>query len=429
MSRIHYGWIVVAAVFITMITSSGVRSSFSVFVKPWQAEFGWDRASVAGAAAIGLLLFGLLQPVIGRVCDRYGPRRVMGLALFLIGIGALASTQIQTKWQLYLVYGVLASLGFAGTAPTISSVVVGRWFVARRGLALGIITSGSSLGALALVPLTMAIVLAGGWRAGLAALGIFLAFVVAPTVFLLVRDDPSAKGAAAYGTRTPGTTIAAEREPSVDLRTALGSRPFWLLALPFLVCGYTTMGLTDTHLVPLAVEAGVPELSAATSIGVVGLFNAIGTVLAGVASDRWGRRYPLALIYLVRGLSLLILMIAHDALTLFVFAAIFGLAGFGTVPPLSALAIDFFGRRSLGSIFGSIVLMHQVGAATGAYVNGLIFDLTGSYLPALTLMIVLLIASAALTWLVDERSAHRVRARLGTLPAESRPLGRRPVNV
>jgi MFS family permease len=381
-NRIHYGWIVLGAVVLIMLTASGLRAVLGVFIKPLEAEFGWARASLSGAAALNLLLLGAVGPFVGWLADRWGPKRVMVLFLGLLGVGAILSSRVQSLWQLYATAGVLLALGAGGMGMATAATIAARWFEARRGLVLGILGAGMSAGQLVIIPLAVWLTLNFGWRNSFLWLGISVFFTAIPIALVFVRDDPRQKGLEAYGAKTvargPGTT-APPTERRVALGEAMAYPAFWLLAGTFFVCGYTSNGMVLTHLVPHAAEHGFSEMHAAQALGVMGAMNIVGTVLSGWICDRFGRKGPLAFYYGVRGLSLLFLLYVWNVPSLHLFAAIFGLNYISTVPPTTTLTANIFGRYSVGTLSGWIFFSHQVGSALGAAAGGWIFDLTGSY--------------------------------------------------
>lgn len=377
---LHYAWVVVGLVSLAIFVASGLRGSFGVFLKPLEAEFGWDRAATSGIAAVSMLAYGAAQPLVGRLIDTWGPRRVLTGSLVLLGLGAWATAAGQSLWQLYLSYGVVVSLASGGPAPVSTSAIAARWFQTHRGLVVGLGMSGMAAGQLVLIPATMGLIVAFGWRAGYAALAALVCLVVVPLVWLLVRDDPAEKGLAPFGARagSDGAAPGAVRA-GVSVWAAARSATFWLLTLSFFACGYATNGLVSTHLVPHAIEHGVPELAAASALGLMGAVNVLGAIVAGYVCDRYGRRVPLALTYGLRGVSLLWLLFVRDAATLHVFAVLFGVTYIATVPPTAALVADCFGRRSAAEIFGWIFVAHQVGSALGAGLGGWLYQLAGDY--------------------------------------------------
>jgi MFS family permease len=380
--KLHYGWIVLGAVVLVMLGGSGLRAMFGVFIKPMEAEFGWDRASLSGAAALSLLLLGAIGPFWGWLADRWGPRRVILLGCLVLGVGTVLSSRIHSLWQIYLTAGVLMALGSGALTMSTGATVAARWFESRRGLVLGILGGAMSAGQLVIVPLAVWLTLHYGWRSSFLWLGALLLIIALPLILWLVRNDPADKGLQAYGAGRAVPSAGMTALPS-ERRVAVGEAmqvpAFWLLAGTFFICGYTSNGLVLTHLVPHAAEHGFSEMHAAQALGIMGAMNILGTVASGWICDRFGRKGPLAFYYGVRGLSLLFLLYVWNVPSLHIFAAIFGLNYISTVPPTTTLTANIFGRYSVGTLSGWIFFSHQVGAALGAAIGGWVFQTTGSY--------------------------------------------------
>jgi MFS family permease len=381
--RLHPAWIVLAAVTVCMMAGTGLRSAFGIYIKPMEAEFGWGRGALSGAAAISLLLLGAAAPLAGRLADRWGPRRVIAVSLLLLGIGSVGASLVQSLWHVYATTGLLMALGAGGVSMATGATVAARWFEKRRGVAIGLTAGGMSAGQLVVIPLAMALTLWFGWRASYLWLGVGLLLLVLPVALFMIRDDPAERGLRPYGaTDTPSAAASAaaiERSQRVGLLEAMRVPQFWLLMATFFVCGYTSNGMVLTHFMPHALEHNFSELQASAALGVMGAMNVVGTVGSGWLCDRLGRRGPLAFYYFFRGLSLLFLLYVWDAPSLHVWAAIFGLNYVSTVPPTTTLTANIFGRYSVGELSGWIFLSHQVGSALGAALAGWIYEWTGSY--------------------------------------------------
>jgi MFS family permease len=383
----YYGWFVLALCFLTTLTSAGVRSSPSVLIHPLEAEFGWSRAAIAAAVSMNLLLFGIAAPISGWLLDRYGSRKVMLGSLTLLIVGVSGTMAMNRFWQFVLVWGIIVGLGAGGVGSVLTATVGNRWFVARRGLALGILGSASSTGQLIFLPLFMAMITYAGWRMGSMTL-IVVAIVLLPLIYLFMRDDPSEVGLEAYGSGQPGAAAsggvaslrgARSANASITLREVLGTSTFWLLAGSFFVCGGTANGLIGTHLIPYEIDHGIPQVTAASLVGVMGGLNFIGTILSGWMIDRVQPRKWLAMVYALRGFSLLILPFMQDFKGLLIFAVIYGLDWFATVPPTMAITADTFGKQNIGKIYGWIFMSHQIGAAIMASTAGVLRTWMGDY--------------------------------------------------
>jgi sugar phosphate permease len=294
--------------------------------------------------------------------------------------------------------------------------VANRWFSARRGLALGILNSAHSTGQLIFLPLLMFVNVAAGWRVGsLVLLTVVLCLV--PLVALWMRDDPSQVGVEPYGS-APATSHRGQHSSStqgtvaVSFSEALKTSSFWLLAGSFFVCGGTSAGLIATHLIPHAIERGIPEVAAAATIGVMGGMNFVGTLLSGWLTDRVNVRKLLATVYALRGVSLFVLPFVNDLQGLTIFAIIYGLDWFASVPPTIVLTADSFGRKTLGSIYGWIFLSHQLGGAVAAITAGFVYEWFGDYQAAFLGGGVLALAGSVMALMIPSRSpAEPVAAR------------------
>jgi MFS family permease len=404
--RIHPAWFVLAALTICMSASSGLRAVFGVYIKPMEAELGWSRGGLSGAAAISLLLLGAIGPFAGRLADLWGPRRVVGLFLLLLGVGSIASAFAQSLWQIYISVGVLMALGAGGVAMSTGSSVLARWFEARRGLVMGVAAGGMSAGQLVLIPLATVLTYQFGWRTSYLWLGVGLLLLVLPIGLLFIRNNPEDQGMRPYGatgpTRTAAQAAAAVQAGRVSLTEAAQVPQFWLLMATFFVCGYTSNGMVLTHFMPHALEHNFTPLQASSALGVMGAMNVLGTIGSGWICDRFGRRGPLATYYFVRGLSLLFLLYVWNVPSLHVWAAIFGLNYISTVPPTTTLTANIFGRYSVGELSGWIFFSHQVGAALGAALAGWIFEWTGTYSSAFVSAALMGFLAAGLTLLIRE---------------------------
>ena len=393
----HYGWVVVALTFVTTLTAAGVRASLPVFIQPLESQWGWSRASLASAISVSLLLYGVAAPIAGRLIDWYGPRRVMIVSLALVGIGAAGTVAVRSLWQLVLVWGVAIGLGAGGAASVLAASVASRWFVARRGLVVGLLNSASSTGQLIFLPVLMGLVLTAGWQAGLMLLAA-VALGLIPFIFLFMQDEPSHMGLRPFGADESANVLAStgrgeearqrsslrpgQTERLVSMGEIFSSRVFWMLALSFFACGATSAGLVGTHLIPHALDRGIAEMSAAAAVGIMGGVNFVGTMLSGGLTDQMDPRRLLAVVFTLRSLSLFLLPLVRDQFGLLLFAVAYGLNWFATVPPIVALTADEFGRRSVASVYGWVFLAHQVGASLAALGAGFAQAWFGDYTAA-----------------------------------------------
>ncbi|MAM74101.1 MAG: MFS transporter [Tistrella sp.] len=382
--QVHYGWVVAGTTFLTMLVAAGAVGAPGVLLLPLQRDFGWETSEISGAMAIRLLLFGLMGPFAAALINRFGVRRMVLASLSTVGGGLALSLAMTELWQLILLWGVVVGIGTGMIAMVLGATVATRWFVKRRGL----LTASTATGQLVFMPLIAWIADGMGWRpavmllCGLMALAAILALI-------LLRDRPSDLDLPAYGETEVSPPPAGMGGASVALaaigalKDAARTRVFWVLFLTFFICGASTNGLVQTHLVPLCVDFGVAEVRAAGLLALMGVFDFVGTVLSGWLSDRYDNRKLLFWYYGLRGLSLVFLPYSDFTLYgLSLFAMFYGLDWVATVPPTIKLTADRFGRERAPMVFGWIFAGHQIGAATAAFGAGLSRSELGTYLPA-----------------------------------------------
>ena len=388
---IHYGWIVAAVTFLTMLTMSAALGLPGAMMQPLGKEFGWSTEQVSSALALRFALFGLMGPFAAVLMERYGLRAVMCVGLALVGSGMALVTLASQLWQLFIVWSLMLGVGTGMTALVLGAVVANRWFVGRRGLVIGMLTASSATGQLAFLPLAAWMIEHWGWRSAVAPVFVGAA-LIAVLCLLFVRNRPSDLGLLPYG-QTPeeaakvpvAPAVAMNwRTPFVVLREASSNRTFWILAGTFFICGLSTNGLVQTHFISLCGDNGMAAIPAASVLAMMGAFDFVGTILSGWLSDRYDNRTLLFWYYGLRGLSLF--WLPHSEFTIYglgLFAMFYGLDWIATVPPTVKLAGAAFGPQKVGLVFGWIFAAHQLGAAAAAYGAGFARTLLLTYTPAL----------------------------------------------
>jgi MFS family permease len=385
--NIHYGWVIVAVTFLTMLTTAGAMGLPGALILSLHKDFGWDVSEISSALALRLALFGLIGPFSATLMERYGVRNIVLAAVCLLVIGLLSALAMTRLWQLVLMWGVVVGVGTGLTAVVLGAIVSSRWFTAHRGLVLGMLTASTATGQLVFLPLAAWLVAHVGWRFALipSILGLATAAIL---VVLFMRDRPSDVGLLPVGdTAAPAVPPAARRPAIAQAFGALaeGSRSttFWILFATFFICGLSTNGLIQTHFIALCADFGMPEVEAASTLAMMGAFDFVGTILSGWLSDRFDNRWLLFWYYGLRGLSLLYLPSSTFSLYgLSLFALFYGLDWIATVPPTVKLAANSFGREKAGVMFGWIFAGHQIGAATAAFGAGFARSEFATYLPA-----------------------------------------------
>jgi MFS family permease len=347
-----------------------------VFFVPLTREFGWDRASTAGIFSLSILIFGLGSIFAGRMADRWGARWVVGLGGAFLSGGLLLSAGVQSLWQLYLCYGALMGLGVsAGWGPL--SAAVSRSFQAGRGLAMGIMSIGISVGILIIPLLSSSLISAFGWRASFVILGVIAAVVMTGSTFLIKKDPRGAQPSGAEGTRAPALdSTSPPREWS--LKQALVTRAFWMLFAGYLLwC--TGFYMVSIHLAAYGTDMGLSPAAAAIAVSLIGGGSIFGKIFMGYLSDRIGPQKVLVVNLLLQGLCIFGLVSSRSVAPLYLLSALFGFGYGGTGPQIPVVTAKFFGLSSIGAIFGMLILSGQIGGAIGPVLAGTIFDHTKSY--------------------------------------------------
>ncbi|MEH2469697.1 MFS family permease [Nitrobacteraceae bacterium AZCC 2161] len=387
--NIHYGWAMIAVTFLTALVSAAAVGAPGVFIVPLQKEFGWSTAEISSAMSIRFVLFGLMAPFAAALMNRYGLRNVTLSALLVVVSSLLLSLAMTKVWQLMLLWGVAVGIGTGMTALVLGATVAARWFNARRGLVVGILTASAATGQLIFLPILASITEHSNWRWALALMCVMLA-VAALGVLLVMRDRPSDLELRPYGdTGTQPITAPPPNNAPImaaalgALRDAAKTRVFWILFATFFICGASTNGLVQVHLIPMCLDFGIPQIQAAGLLAAMGVFDFVGTIASGWLSDRYDNRYLLFWYYGLRGLSLLALPFTDFSFYgLSLFALFYGLDWIATVPPTVRLTASRFGPERAGLVFGWIFAGHQLGAATAAFGAGLSRTVLLSYLPA-----------------------------------------------
>ncbi len=384
----NYAWVVAAVTFLSLLAAAGLRSVPGVLLTPLHDAFGWERAELSAAAAIGIFLYGLIGPFAAALMQTLGVKRTLLAGLVLMSASTGLSLFMTEPWHYLLTWGVLSGFGSGAVALAMGATVVNRWFVARRGLVMGLLSASTATGSLIFLPGMAALAESGGWRPVVIAVSLAAAALV-PLVLFLMPERPSDIGQPAYGATEiepapprgrPGDAVTL----ALSVLVKAGRNPaFWLLFATFFVCGFTTNGLVGTHLISFCGDRGLALVQAGALLAAMGAFDIVGTTASGWLTDRYDPRKLLFVYYGLRGLSLMALpFLQFDAVSLTIFAVFYGLDWLATVPPTVRLATESFGEREGPIVFGWIAFGHQVGAATAAFGAGALRDVQGSYAAA-----------------------------------------------
>lgn len=378
-----------------LLLSFGIRSSFGLFLQPMSLDLGWGREAFALAMALQNLLWGISQPFVGALADKWGTARTVvgGGVLYVLGVYLMSTTS--SPPELYFSAGVLIGLGLSGTGFGVILAAVGRSVPAeRRSVALGITTAVGSLGQFLLPPIGQGFLAAYGWQTAL----VLLAFGAAAMVL------------AAGGLRG---RVESSGQDEQTIRQALAEAGhhagFLYLTAGFFVCGWH-VAFIAVHLPAYLADGGISTETAAWCLALIGLFNVIGSYTAGVLGGRLSKKYCLSFLYLARSVVILLFITVPLSLgSALLFAAAIGLLWLSTVPLTSGLVAQIFGPRYMATLFGIVFLSHQIGSFLGIWLGGYLYDAYGSYDLIWWLSIALGLIAALLHWPIDERAVLRLR--------------------
>ena len=381
--KLFYGWVVAGTFLIIGTAIWGIRYTFGVFFKSIESEFVLSRAATSTIYSTLMVLGGVFSILGGWALDRYGPRLIFLLMGIFTGLGLLLTSQTNELWQLFITYSLLLAMGtsliYVGVMSTVS-----RWFDRKRGLAMGIASSGAGLGPLVLAPLATCLIIDFDWRTACLILGI-AAWVIVIPLSRLLKGDPREIGARPDGVKTNSggdqITQVALPQSGLSLQQALRTRSFWLVTFIFLLFA-SSLFLVLTHLVPHATDIGFSAAEAATILSLAGMAAIAGRAPLGIVSDRIGRKEAAIICALLHAGAMVWMLWAQDLWSLYLFALAFGLAWGGMGPTMAALISNTFGLGKLGVIMGALEVGFGIGAAIGPVIGGRIFDVSHSYFNA-----------------------------------------------
>lgn len=421
-----YGWLIVAAAFVSLGLTYTVWYSFSVFYVALLEEFGWSRAASAGVFSLFVIVVGLAGAAAGVLADRFGPGRIISVAVVILATGLVACSWISSLWQFYLFFGVITAIGLSATGWVPCVTMISRWFYARLGAALGIASSGIGVGILIMVPFSQWLIEQLGWRTAYVALAGIVAAGVLPIAILLMRGRPEDMGMEKDGgpnrDRPTGSGGPSPKSRVVDaewantpwtIRLAMRTHRYWLLFAAMALANIATQMLF-VHQVAFLVDGGYDKLLAASIVGLVGMFSVGAKVGWGWVSDRLGREITWSLGLTNTLVAILILSATRyipAGELIYLYALIFAL-GYGATAPLTpAVSADLFAGSRFGSIYGTLGVANGIGSAAGAWFAGFIFDITGSYLAAFGAGACCALLSIVAMWIIAPRMVRRVPGR------------------
>jgi len=411
--RVFYGLWVVAGCFVLLFLFAGAGFySFSIFIKPLESEFGWSRSAISLAMSIYMLVHGIAGPFVGHATETHGPRKVMTLFALLAGGCFIGVSFVSSLWSFYLAYTLL-SLGTTGIGFIPVSSVLARWFVRRRGTAIGSAMVGIAAGGLVMAPLVSLIISRFGWRAAFVLMGLLVWVLGLPVTLFLIKGSPAELGLRPDGDE-PGTGTAPDPQAALagassgaeaggaeagwPLRAAIRTPTFFWIAAAFFLGPLAQMGMLQ-HQVPLIVEAGISQAMAASALGLTAGLGGFGKLCFGRISELVPFRFAIMLCFALQALAVLVLFHAESIAMVWVYVTLFGFAMGGVIVLLPLAVGHFFGLAAFGVIMGTLSLILAIGNASGALLSGLIYDFLGSYRYAMIAYVCLYAIAAACIFL------------------------------
>lgn len=419
---IYYGWIIVAAAFITMGIGVNARTAFSLLLPPIVDEFKWDRGLVAGAFSFGFFVSAFFAPFVGRMMDRRGPLLVVEIGVVLTALGLGGAAFASEPWHFYLTLGFFVATGANFLGYGVQSQLIPRWFVRRRGLAIGIAFSGVGIASAVLLPWLQTLIARDGWRSACVVLAIITAVVLIP-LNLLLRKRPQDIGLNPDGDAPPADTKSGQAPNIVDaawaathwtLGRAMRTGRFWWIVFGYFGLLYVWYAV-QVHQTKYLVEIGITPTKAAWALGLVSLAGVPGSIIFGHVSDRVGREWAWAIgcLGFVACCALLIAMRSNPSpVLLYAMVLTQGFLGYSSTAVLGPIVAEIFEGPNFGSIFGTVMLGSVIGGAVGPWVTGLIYDRTGSYDLAFWIALVISILSAIAIFIAAPRKVRRVAGQI-----------------
>ena len=396
-------WLVLLAAAGTFGLTMGTRQTMGLFLGPLNSATGLGLGQISLAFAFGQLCWGLTQPFAGAIADKIGAGRVLLAGSLLVALGTFITPYMTTTLGLILAIGVLSAGGAGMAGPAVLMAATSRLIAPeKRGLATGIVNAGGSFGQFVMAPIAGALLVGLGWAGAMQVLGLIVLLAL-PAAWVLRGNSLQAA--------PPGTKPAGTREA---VRTAVRDRNFLLLSTGFFVCGFHVAFLA-THLPGVIASCGLPVEFGAWSLALLGLFNIVGSVAMGWAVGRWRMKSLLSLVYATRALAVLLFLLAPKTGTVvLLFAAVMGLTFLSTVPPTAGLVAKFFGLGNMATLFGVVMLSHQVGGFLGAWLGGRVFEATGSFDWIWYIDILLAVGAALIHLPIREAHVRRTPAAAAT---------------
>ena len=376
-ARVFYGWVNVAAAACMVSVGVGVVQAFAVFVAPLEQEFGWSRSAISGAYSLSFAIFGASSVLMGALADRYGTRRVAMVGGSIYAVGLALAAWANSLWGLYLAFAVVGGIG-VGSLHSPLAYLAAKWFDRRKGLAIGVVLSGTGIGVMLASPFARALMAWGSWRTAFLGLGL-VALLVVLAMGSLLCDAPEDLGQSVDGAARPAPPAGvAGAGPGWTTASACRTRPYWVLLGTFFFCCASHSG-PSLHLAAHAAGWGLSPGAAAGVLSTFGGFSIAGRIGLGIVADRIGGKRSLLISLPLQAAAALWLAFTRDPWAFYACAAVLGIAFGGVYAQFPAITREYFGATSVGAVYGSQMFLSSVGMAIGSFGVGALFDVTGSY--------------------------------------------------
>ena len=396
--------IVIALGFLALALTYSARAVLGLAMPIWEDELGWSRAFTSNVAALALIIMAIIAPISGVMLDRKGLRFTLLFGLIAVCLSCLVVSIAENPWLMLIGFGIIGGVGFGIVATHVVAAAVARVYPGNVGFASGIATSGSTAGQFLIVPLVAVLLASFSWRWGFAGIAMGTALLI-PLVWFVPEDGQSEN-------RHSGSTgLTFSPGYRSDIGKLISSPVFHLLFWSYLICGYTTSGVIETHLLPYASFCGFRPIPSATAYGLLSAVNFVGMIAVGWLTDRMNRPLLLGCIYIIRGLTFwMLLNVGTSYETLLLFAVIFGAVDYSTVPVTTSLVASHLGLRVVGLVMGLLTAGHQIGAAIGASLGGYFFARNATYDLVWMSSLALAIIAGVLVFILKEKPGNQVMA-------------------
>jgi sugar phosphate permease len=394
-----YGWIIVAGAFFGAFASGGIQGfTFSVFLKPMSNDLGWTRSALTAGIAINTLVASFIAPIFGFIVDKYGPRPIMAVAALVGGVAAGLLSNVTELWQFYVIFAVAGIFGGAALGEVVTQSTVVKWFVRLRGRAVAIGSMGGAASGAVLAPVITFMVATSGWRSGWVLMAAIFFMLLFPISLLMIRS-PEDVGLTPDGDRREANSQnRSDDEVSWYLKEALRDKTLWFLTAALTVAGLCVSSVV-VHEFSLITDRGFSSTTAAAVLSTHAVMASAGRLIWGFVVEKVKVRYAMSIVFLLCGLSVIMLVTVENSPLLFVFAVIYGLSIGGYSVTTAVAFANYYGRANVGSIRGAVSPLVTGSVAVGPVLIAVGYDLQGNYTMGFFILSLLYLIASGLTLL------------------------------